>query len=107
MKLYNRASNFWRFFTTRLAPHQLYSFCEVYATFMYPLKRVRILRVPLQILLPPSSNHPDKTWRILDTYDWLSPKYQWKHTYSEVEGWFKKARLTDNREIRFSCSSER
>jgi hypothetical protein len=26
--------------------------------------------------------------RLLDTFDWYSPKYQWKHTYDEVFGWF-------------------
>ncbi len=33
--------------------------------------------------------HKDPFWRVLDTYDWYSPRYQWKHTPEEVEGWFK------------------
>lgn len=38
----------------------------------------------------PTSNHPHPEWRILDTFDWYSPRYQWKHTYAEVEGWFQR-----------------
>jgi SAM-dependent methyltransferase len=38
----------------------------------------------------PTSNHPHPEWRILDTFDWYSPRYQWKHTYAEVEGWFRR-----------------
>jgi len=33
--------------------------------------------------------HKDPFWRVLDTYDWYSPHYQWKHTPDEVEGWFR------------------
>jgi SAM-dependent methyltransferase len=33
--------------------------------------------------------HKDPFWRVLDTYDWYSPRYQWKHTPEEVEGWFR------------------
>jgi SAM-dependent methyltransferase len=38
----------------------------------------------------PTSNHPDPEWQVLDTFDWYSPRYQWKHTYEEVEGWFRR-----------------
>jgi SAM-dependent methyltransferase len=48
----------------------------------------------------PTSNHPDPEWRILDTFDWYSPRYQWKHTYDEVERWF--ARLGFERVERLS-----
>lgn len=27
--------------------------------------------------------------RVMDTYDWYTPKYQWKHTHEEVRGWFE------------------
>ena len=93
MKLYNKNSDFWRFFTTRVPEKKLYAFCNNYANLMYPLKKIRYLRAILQLVLPPSSYHPNRIWRVLDTYDWISPKYQWKHTYKEVEGWFKEAGL--------------
>jgi ubiquinone/menaquinone biosynthesis C-methylase UbiE len=44
----------------------------------------------LGVLLP-MSHHPKKEWRILDTFDWYSPRYQWKHRWHEVEDWFRSA----------------
>jgi hypothetical protein len=31
----------------------------------------------------------DWRWRVLDTFDWYSPRYQSWHTHHEVFGWFK------------------
>jgi hypothetical protein len=45
--------------------------------------------------LPPVSTEPYWEDRVLDTFDWYSPTYQWKHTYPEVYGWFREANLTD------------
>jgi SAM-dependent methyltransferase len=28
-------------------------------------------------------------WRVLDTFDWYSPQYQWKHEEAEVRRWFE------------------
>jgi hypothetical protein len=36
----------------------------------------------------------DRGWRVLDTFDYLAPAYQSKHTYTQVIGWFKKAGLS-------------
>jgi hypothetical protein len=65
----------------------LYSLCKL-AVPLYYLHRVPILRY-LTISLFPCSIHPKAEWRVLDTFDWYSPKYQWKHSYKEVEGWFR------------------
>jgi hypothetical protein len=35
------------------------------------------------------------TWRVLDTFDWYSPKYQSLHTFPEVYRWFRSEELTD------------
>ncbi len=94
-KIYNRAQDFWRIFTTRLPPEKLYEFSKIWPNLMYPLNRRRYLRAVSQIVLPVSSYHHNSEWRILNTFDWLSPKYQWKHTYEEVEKWFKEAGLED------------
>lgn len=48
----------------------------------------------LQTCLPVSLD-PDPQWRLLDTFDWYAPRYQWKHTYEEVESWFREAGLTE------------
>jgi hypothetical protein len=45
----------------------------------------------------PMSFDPDREWRILDTFDWYSPRYQSKHTYEEVFGWFEECGLQDIR----------
>ncbi len=50
----------------------------------------------LRYLLP-VSNHPDWRWRVLDTFDWYSPRYQSKHTYEEVFRWFESEGLISNR----------
>ena len=49
--------------------------------------------------LVPMAFHPDRTWRILDTFDWYSPWYQSKHTYEEVFRWFESCGLDDLRVI--------
>jgi hypothetical protein len=33
--------------------------------------------------------HPNWRWRWLDTFDWYTPKYQWKLLYPEVIRWFR------------------
>jgi hypothetical protein len=40
-------------------------------------------------LANPTSNHPDKERRQIDTLDWYSPKSPWKHSFSEVVGWYR------------------
>lgn len=52
----------------------------------------------------PTSMHPDPEWRVLDTFDWYSPKYQWKHTFAEVKRWFRDAGLTDIETQQFPVS---
>jgi len=49
-------------------------------------KPVKALLSPL--LLVQMSIHEKPEIRLLDTFDWYSPQYQWKHTVNEVEGWF-------------------
>lgn len=66
---------------------------------VYDIKR----RIPsiargLDVLIP-ISNHPDPAWRILDTFDWYSPRYQHKHSFEEVERWFDKQGFVDIRRL--------
>jgi SAM-dependent methyltransferase len=49
----------------------------------------------------PVSHHPDPEWRVLDTFDWYSPRFQWKHSFAEVEGWFREARMVDIERMSF------
>jgi hypothetical protein len=43
----------------------------------------------------PVNRHPDPQIRVLDTFDWYSPKYQSKHTYEQVFRWFESCGLGD------------
>jgi len=39
--------------------------------------------------------HKNWRWRWLDTFDYFSPRYQWKHTYPEVYSWFIETHLQE------------
>jgi hypothetical protein len=43
----------------------------------------------------PVNRHPRAEIRVLDTFDWYSPKYQSKHTYEEVFRWFEDSGIKD------------
>ncbi len=77
----------------RLPKRWLVRMCRI-AIPLYYLHRIPRLGVFTSIVFPTSMD-PDPQWRWLDTFDWYSPTYQWKHSYEEVEGWFKEAGLTD------------
>lgn len=83
-----------RILTTRLPHRLLHYFCYLAVPTGWMQIRVLKLPAPLQallspILLIPFSSHPDWRVRVCDTFDWLSPRYQWKHTVAEVRGWFE------------------
>jgi ubiquinone/menaquinone biosynthesis C-methylase UbiE len=61
---------------------------------MYHVHRLPVIGRATRVLLPTSLN-PDPEWRWLDTFDWYSFWYQWKHTYPEVQEWFEQAGLTE------------
>ena len=93
VKVFNRVSGLYRFFTTKMPLRMLYRFCHI-AVPLYYLYKAKGLGHIFRVMLP-LSTHPDPQWRVLDTFDWYSPKYQWKHTYKEVAGWFEEAKLQD------------
>jgi SAM-dependent methyltransferase len=84
-------SEVWRLLTPRLPKAMLLKACRI-AIPLYHMQRVPVLRTITAMALPTSLN-PDPEWRWLDTFDWYSPRYQWKHTYEEVERWFEEAGL--------------
>jgi len=79
-----------RALTTRLPPRWLYALCHL-AIPLYYLYRIPLF-YPLR-LVSKVAMHPDPEWRVLDTFDWYSPRYQWKHTYEEVRAWYEEAGL--------------
>jgi SAM-dependent methyltransferase len=78
--------------TSRLPAPWLYALCHV-AIPLYFLYRIPIF-FPLRLVTKIAMDR-DPEWRVLDTFDWYSPRYQWKHTYDEVRGWFDEAGLQE------------
>jgi len=92
----DRLNNLWnttvRAVGRRLPVKMLYSFCHVAIPLYHVLKLGPF--TPLRLIFK-ISMHPDPEWRVLDTFDNLSPRYQSRHTYKEVRGWFEKGGLKD------------
>lgn len=88
---YDYFGQYWRRITTRLPKKLLYLLAH-FAVPLYWTYKIPVIGTLINILIPYSTN-PNWRWRILDTFDWYSPKYQWKHTYPEVIGWFEQAGL--------------
>jgi len=105
-KLHYLSSGLYRRITTKMDEERLLRLCKV-AEPLGRLYRTRLGRYLSPIL--PVSGHPDPEWRVLDTFDWYAPKYQSKHGWKEVEGWFDEAGLVDIRrqEIAVSVSARR
>ena len=100
---YYRMSDFYRRLTSRLPLHWLHSLCQVAGLLYYVhqgLRRLpmigRIMSGTLSFLFPVSL-HPLWKWRVLDTFDWYSPRFQSKHTYEEVFRWFEDFQLRELR----------
>lgn len=91
VKIFNRVSNFYRLFTTRMRHRLLYRLSYISIPLYYP-KKVRILGTALNLILP-TSVHRNPKWRVLDTFNWYSPKYQWTHKNKEVVQWFQEEGL--------------
>jgi SAM-dependent methyltransferase len=82
-----------RVVTTRL-PRPVVYYGSVVAIPLHYVHQLPAIGRVTQILLP-TIGHPRWRWRWLDTFDWYTPKYQWKHRYPEVLRWFREAGFTD------------
>lgn len=82
-----------RAITTRL-PRRMMLALAALAVPLYYLYHLPLLGGILQ-LLAPISLHPSWRWRWLDTFDWYTPRYQWKLLYPEVHRWFRDAGFDD------------
>jgi len=83
----HRCPDLIRKLTTRLPLKAMFAISAVAIPLYYPY-RIPVLGKILQLLCPISS-HPDWHWRWLDTFDWYTPKYQWKFYYPEIFRWFR------------------
>jgi SAM-dependent methyltransferase len=86
-KVYVANSRFWRRFTTRLPKRILHalSYAAVPLYYLWTLPGLGWLLRSLAFI----SLERDWRWRVLDTFDWYSPRFQSWHTHHEVFAWFK------------------
>jgi len=90
--VYRGLTNFYRKFTTRLPKRLLYNLCKIAIPLHY-VHRIPLLGPLVNILLPSAAVYENPRWRVLNTFDWYSPKYQWAHSIEEVFAWFEEAGL--------------
>ena len=97
-----RFSDLYRKFTSRMSPTSLHRVLKVAVPFFYNLDRglrkIPLLGRPAAGVIHyafPVNRQSTAEARVLDTFDWYSPKYQSKHTYEEVFRWFEDCGLED------------
>jgi len=99
-----RFSDFWRRYTHKMKPETLHRILTVAVPFFYnteqALRHVPLIGRPLAGAIHhvfPVNHHKNPENRMLDTFDWYSPKYQSKHTYEEVFRWYEAMGMEDMR----------
>jgi SAM-dependent methyltransferase len=85
----HRMSDVIRGVTTRLPLRAMWALSAA-AVPLYYLYRVPILGTLANLVLP-ISMEPQWRWRWLDTFDWYTPKYQFKYLYPEIFRWYQDA----------------
>jgi SAM-dependent methyltransferase len=85
-RLYRRA-------TVKMPKRFLHALCHIAIPWYYVCRLPLV--GPLFWVLFPTNLHPNPTWRVLDTFDWYSPKYQSLHTFPQVYHWFKTEGFVD------------
>lgn len=92
-------SDFYRKLTRRMPWAMVMALARVISNLYWANKNIRYLR-----WLIPISLEKDPERRLLDTFDWYSPRYQFKFTADEVVGWFDQLGLRDVRVLPFPVS---
>jgi 2-polyprenyl-3-methyl-5-hydroxy-6-metoxy-1,4-benzoquinol methylase len=97
-----RFSDVYRKVTHRMPPRLLHSILSVAVPALNGIDRgLRVLPFvgrPIAGAVHhvfPVNRNPKPGWRVLDTFDWYSPRYQSKHTYEQVFRWFEDCGLED------------
>ncbi len=93
MGTWERFARLYRRVTVRMPRRLLHALCHL-AIPWHHVCRLPVIG-PLLWTVLPVSRHPDPDWRVLDTFDWYSPRYQSLHTFPEVYRWFRSEGLVD------------
>lgn len=99
---YDYFGRFWRQITPKL-PKKLLYLSSYFSIPLYWTYKIPVIGTLINILIPYSTD-PNWHWRVLDTFDWYSPQYQWKHTYPEVAAWFEEAKLKVLKVLKYEAS---
>ena len=106
LSVYLAAKYYVRFFTKNMNADKLYKYTKKYVDFMWPIANI-IRRIPK---IGPKINwalcmadysrlglkdNMLKEWTYLDTFDMLSPRYDYPQTLKTVKKWFQDAVLSD------------
>src|SRR5579859_5426274 len=99
-----RFSDVWRGYTHKMKPETLHGIVKIAVPFFYHLDRslryVPLVGPPVAGVVHqvfPVRRHKTPEIRVLDTFDWYSPKYQSKHTYEQVFKWYEAMGMEDMR----------
>lgn len=90
---WERFARLYRRVTVRMPRRLLYALCHAAIPWYYVCRLPLV--GPLLWTLFPTNLHPNRDWRVLDTFDWYSPRYQSLHTFPEVYRWFRSEGLVD------------
>ena len=107
-RLYNIASDAWRLLLRPLPTWAVYAWSWLLVTLFSDLWLKPIMsRRPFLHLrrMLPVNTHPDRQWRVLDTFDWYSPRYQDKAcSPARVVSWCRESGVRDVRVLTFPTS---
>jgi SAM-dependent methyltransferase len=97
-----RFSDIYRRFTHKMPAKTLHGVLSVVVPVVNGvdsvLRGIPIVGKPMSGLVRhvvPVNRNRNRQWRVLDTFDWYSPRFQSKHTYEEVFRWFESCGLED------------
>lgn len=107
-RLYNIASDAWRFLLRPLPTWAVYAWSWLLVSLFSDLwlKPIMSRRPWLHLRrMLPVNTHPDRQWRVLDTFDWYSPRYQDKGcSPARVVSWCREGGVRDVRVLAFPTS---
>lgn len=100
-------TKYWvRPFTRKIAPPVLHAVCERWVRFWWPITGLMVRLTGRRYLswfllvadyrgIYPLPDHLQLEWSILDTFDMVSPAYDYPQTLASVRRWFERAGMND------------